>query len=118
MTSVKWSILAVTAFALLGVAPLAAANKNAKPAAAIRSAWRQETLSGKITMVDPDQKLIIVAAPDGVTFDMVVTAKTRIQSGGQTITLKDLTRDTDKTVSVKFTPERRGDVARSIQISG
>jgi hypothetical protein len=29
-----------------------------------------------------------------------------------------MTGDTNKTVSVKFIPERRGDVARSIEIGG
>jgi hypothetical protein len=124
MTSVKWSILAITACALIGAAPLAAASrpaakisKDMKPAAAVRRAWPQETLAGKVTMVDPAKTLVVVATPDGVTYDMVVTAKTRVQSGDQKITLKDLTRDKDKTVSVKFTPERRGDVARSIRIN-
>ena len=47
-----------------------------------------------------------------------ITAKTRIKSGDQPITIKDLTRDMNKAVSAKFTPERRGDVAKSIQING
>jgi hypothetical protein len=125
MIKVKWSILANTACALMSAIPLTAANKpTAKAAkemtsaAGVRSAWPPETLSGKIAMVDPDRKLVVIEAPDGVTFDMVVTTKTRIKSGDQTITIKDLTRDMNKTVSVKFTPERRGDVAKAIQITG
>jgi hypothetical protein len=68
--------------------------------------------------VDPEQNLVVVQTSDGVPFDMVINPKTRIKSGDRGITLKDLTRDMNKTVSVTFTPERRGDVAKSIQISG
>jgi hypothetical protein len=69
-------------------------------------------------MVDPSQKRVIVETPDQVTYSLVINAKTRIKSGNQALTLKDLTQDKNKTVSVRFTPERRGDVAKSIQISG
>jgi hypothetical protein len=69
-------------------------------------------------MVDPAQNLMVVETPNGVPFDMVVNSKTRIKSGNQALTLKELTQDSNKTVSVKFIPERRGDVAKSIQIRG
>lgn len=123
MMKVKLSILA-TACALVLAIPLTAANgpatktKNMTAAAATRTAWPPETLSGKITMVEPGQKLVVVETPDGVSFDMVVTAKTRIRAGDRAITLKDLTQDMNKTVSVQFTPERRGDVASLIRIAG
>jgi hypothetical protein len=45
-----------------------------------------------------------------VPFDLVVPAKTRIKSGDQAITTRDLTQDMNKAVSVIFTPERRGEV--------
>lgn len=35
-----------------------------------------------------------------------------------TLKLKGLTQDMNKGISVNFTPERRGDVAKSIRISG
>ncbi|MGO9257206.1 MAG: hypothetical protein ACLQU1_13010 [Bryobacteraceae bacterium] len=126
---VDLSFLAGTACALLLAVPLTAANgpaaktnnntnKNMTAATAIRSAWPPETLSGKISMVDPDRKMVVVETPDGIPFDMVLTARTRIKSGDRAITLKELTGDMNKAVSVKFTPERRGDVARSIEIGG
>lgn len=122
---VQLSILATTVCALAVAFPLSAANgptaktnKNMTTSATMRSAWPPETISGKITMVNPDRKLVIVEPPSGVPFDMVVTSKTRIKSGNQSVALKDLTQDVNKTVSVKFTPERRGDVANSIQIGG
>jgi hypothetical protein len=69
-------------------------------------------------MVDPARKMVVVTTPDGTPFDMVLTSRTRIKSGDQAVTLNQLTGDKDKSVSVRFTPERRGDVARSIRISG
>ena len=124
---VDLSFLASTACALWLAIPLTAANapaadannrKNMTAATATRSAWPPDTLSGKISMVDPDRKLVVVETPDGIPFDLVLTTRTRIKSGDRAITLKDLTGDTNKTVSVKFIPERRGDVARSIEIGG
>ena len=117
--------LAGAACALLLAIPLIAAdkpatktNKKTTATAVRRTAWKPETLSGKIMKVDPDQKLVVVQTNDGVPFDMRVTARTRIKSGDREVGLKDLTQDTNKTVSVKFTPERRGDIARSIQLNG
>jgi len=123
---VKSSLAATASALLLAALPLAVASATAAKtthskttAASVgRSAWRPETMSGKIAKVDPGQKLLVIETPDRVPFDMLVTARTRIQSGGQTIALKDLTRDTNKMVSVKFIPERRGDVAKSIQLNG
>jgi hypothetical protein len=124
---VKLSILATTTCALLLAFPLAAANgpaaktntsKHMTKTAVMRSAWAPETLSGKIAMVDPAQNLMVVELPNGVPFDMVVASKTRIKSGNQALTLKEPTQDSNKTVSVRFIPERRGDVAKSIQIGG
>lgn len=125
MTKVMHTFLAGASCALLLTIPLAAADstaakvqKNATKAAAARSVWPQETLSGRITMVDPDQKLVVVQTEDGVPYDIDVTARTLIESGDHLIALKDLTQDVNQTVSVTFIPERRGDVARKIQIQG
>jgi hypothetical protein len=122
---VKLSMLATMACALTMAIPLGAGsrpaektNKNMTKTAAMRSVWPAETLSGKITMVDPARKLVVVEPSDGVPFDMVVTANTRIKAGDQAIALKDLTREMNRTVSVRFNPERRGDVATSIHVNG
>ena len=95
-----------------------ASNKKPTKTTAVRSAWPPETLSAKIATVDPDRKLVVLETPDQVTYDMVVNAKTRITSGNQALSLQSLTQDNNKTVSVRFIPERRGDVANSIQIGG
>src|SRR5690348_13698844 len=81
-----------------------------------RSAERlpPETISGKITMVVPDRKLMVVVSPDGVPYDVVVNGATRIKSGSRSVTLQGLEQYQNKNVTIKFIPERRGDVAESI----
>jgi hypothetical protein len=84
----------------------------------IRRSWRPETLTGKITMVDPVKRLVVVKGASEVPFDMIVTPSTRIRSGDQKLKLSDLASQTKKDASVKFVPERRGDVAQSIRVNG
>lgn len=108
----------LTMLTLAGVAcgllamPAVAAHKPAT----VPGAWPAETISGKITMVKPDQKLLVVVSHDGTPYDIVVSRGTRIKSGNQSVTLKVLEQYQDKNVTIKFLPERRGDVAESIRI--
>jgi hypothetical protein len=101
--------------ALAGVActlaPAMAADRT-------RSAWPAETLSGTIEMVDPGQKLVVVEGPYKALFDMVVTPETRIKAGHRVLRIDDLSRYQNQPVSIRFVPERRGDVAQSMEISG
>jgi len=123
MKKVAKLALAGAACALLFVMPSAAANhtvpqqKNAVKSQAMRAAWPPETLSGKIAMVDPAQRLLVITN-DGVPFDMVITPRTHIRSGDRTLSLKDLKQYQNGNVSLKFVPERRGDVAESIHVNG
>ena len=68
--------------------------------------------------MEPGQKLLVVERADHVPFDMIVTPATHIQAGGKTVRMNELVNDKDKPVSVRFVPERRGDVAQSIRITG
>ena len=95
-----------------------AATHNQKAPTAERTEWPAETLSGTIMMVNPIDHLVVVKTAGGVPFDMVVTPHTKIESGAQSVTLQDLSSDINKSVSVRFRPEGRGDVARTIQING
>lgn len=116
--------LSAASCAFLLAVPVMAANKPAvathKTSAkhTARSTWPAESLSGRIVMVNPTLNLAVVKGPDGTPFDIIVTPSTRIASGGQTLKLSDLSSDTNKNVSVKFVPERKGNVARSIQLNG
>lgn len=100
--------------------PLVAASASStnKGKMAMRSAWPAEALSGTITMVDPALGTVVVRTSGGLPFDMVVTKNTRIELGNRTITPQDLQQDTNPNVSVRFVPERRGDVARTTQLNG
>jgi hypothetical protein len=116
----KSSIWAVTVCAILAALPLVAANSatttGKKPVTATRKAWPSETIDGTISMVSPDRKLVIIQTSSGVPFDLRVTPATRIESGSQSLKITDLQRDVTQGVSVKFVPERSGDIARSIRL--
>jgi hypothetical protein len=121
-----WIALEVAVCACLLATVGAAADKpaanshrvEATEAKPLREAWPTETLSGKIMMVDAAKKLVIVTTPDGVPFDMQVTPRTHILLGGQKLTFENLNQDLQKRVSIHFVPERAGDIARSIQVTG
>ena len=107
-------LLGVVVCWLTFLVPALAAQK-AKTA---RSAWQPETLNGKIVSVDLAQKLVVVKDVTGVPFDMRVTASTRILANGQGLKLDGLKADAGKSVSVRFTPERSGNIAQSIRVAG
>lgn len=83
----------------------------------MQRAWTPQTLSGRIMMVDPAARLVVVKGPDGVPFDIRVTAATHIREGSQTLNLPQLSAQTHKEVSVRFIPERTGDIAQTIRIA-
>lgn len=117
---INLAIVAAAASVLLPAIPLTAADslsaKTTNKTMAVRSVWPPETLSGQITMIDPARNLVVVQTPDGVPFDLVVTGTTRIESGRQAVSFQDLKQDTNQPVTVKFVPERSGDIARTIRI--
>lgn len=104
---------ATLAFVL--AAPSVAAQKQS--AHQDEGVWPAETISGTISMVEPGQKVVVIKN-DNVPFDMVVTRKTRIMAGNQSVRLDDLSKYQNKNVSVHFVPEGRGDIAQSIKING
>jgi len=110
------SVLAAAGGTVLLAVSLSAANVPAK--ANQQKMWPSESISGTIMIVKPSENLVVVQTSDGVPFDMVITPRTRIQSGDQSVTLNNLSQDINKNISVRFTPEGRGDVARSIQVTG
>jgi hypothetical protein len=73
---------------------------------------------GAIEMVDAAQKLVVVQTAGGASFDLKIGRQTRIENGKRRASLGNLAPDVNQTVTVTFTPERRGDVARWIRIGG
>ena len=82
----------------------------------IPEAWPPETLMGTIVMVDPAAKLVVIQDRSGIPYDLQITPSTHVFSGNQRLDLRDLSMKTNDNVSVRFIPERRGDVAKSIQV--
>jgi hypothetical protein len=113
------SVLGIVACAAFLALPLVA-GQNAAPATghSSRSALPAETLSGTITMVDSALHLVVVKDASGVPFDIMVTHNTRIMSGGQRLNLSALNSDINREVTLRFVPEGRGDIARSVQVKG
>lgn len=120
------NLLGGIACAALCALPLPASDQPAQTTrhAATKSdqgiprAWPAETLTGTITMVEPERHLVVIRDASGTPFDIVAMDATRITSGSQRLTLGDLSSDLDKNVTLRFVPERRGDIARSIQLHG
>ena len=127
MMKTMWSSLSLIACASMLTATATAVEKSKAKAEAsatkattvktVRTAWPPETLAGRIMMVIPAKNLVIVKGSDGVPFDMRVTTATRIESGDHEIALKNLIVDMQKGVSVRYVPERAGDIARTIQVT-
>jgi len=91
-----------------------AKEEAAKPKAA---AVKAETISGTITTVAADKKLVIVTGSSGIPFNFKVTGATRIKIGGQKAKLADLSGQTGKSASVKFLPEKKaGNIAQTIEV--
>ncbi len=123
---IMWSMLGAAACALLLSVPATAAVKSAPAvhktatmaAKKARSAWPAESLSGKIAMVNTAEHRVVVMDASGTPFDLIVTPSTRIWSGDHSLKLNDLASRTKEGTSVHFVPERKGDVAESIQVTG
>jgi len=107
------SNLAGAAVALVLTVPAMATGK----AAAAQNSWPAESLSGKLELVEPGQRVVVVESADKVPYDIVVTPRTRIKAGDRVVGLKDLAQYQNKDVTVRFVPEGRGDMGRAINIT-
>ncbi len=76
-----------------------------------------ETLSGSIMMVQPEKKILIVKSAAGVPYNFLVTPTTRITAQNQRLKLADLASRQDQRVTVRFVPTRRGNIARSVELT-
>ena len=77
-----------------------------------------ESLSGTVQMVVTDQNLLVVQGPSGVPYDLKVTPKTVILIGDKRGTLDALSGLVGKSVAVGFTPQRDGNIATSVEVTG
>ena len=68
-------------------------------------------------MVLPKKGLVVVRDSQGVPYDFEVGHSTRIVAGNEPLKLADLASRTSSSVSIRFIPERKGDVAESIKLA-
>lgn len=90
-----------------------AENLTAKYAAGVQS------LSGTISMVEAQQKVVVVTDSNGTPFNIMVGKGTKIEVSGKKGTLDDLSSQTSQQVSVKYRDRLdKGLTAVSIEVGG
>ncbi|MGH9445678.1 MAG: hypothetical protein ACRD3O_08130, partial [Terriglobia bacterium] len=91
----------------------AAANPEARYQAGVH------TLSGTLSTVDPNSKLLVITNSNGIPFDFVVTHFTRIDVNGKRGNLSALADQANQQVTVRYRDGlRRGLMAQSVQLGG
>lgn len=109
----------VLGFSMIGCASLAWAgtttpSKSSAEHNATVTRWAAQELKGTISMVDPQQDLVVVKDATGTPFDLRIGRSTRIDSGTQVVQLSQLSKN--ESVSIRYIPEATGDFARTIQV--
>lgn len=116
--SILTALMAVAMVSIPATCATATAAKASKTAQQTdHQMWPAENLSGTISMVDPALRLVVVQDSNGVPYDIVVDRHTHIKSANGMLTLNDLKSDLNRSVTLKFVPESRGDVAEAINVS-
>jgi hypothetical protein len=96
----------------------AAADSTAKPKHHSMAMAASETVSGTLSTVDADKKLVVVSSSSGVPYDFTVSGGTKITVGGTKAKLADLSGATSKQATVTFVAEKKkGNMARSIEVT-
>jgi len=93
---------------------LAASTTKTVQRHTIPTRWQAQDLKGTVSMVDPQQDLVVVRDSSGTPFDLRVQPSTRILNGQSRLNLSQLSQN--ESVDVKFIPEARGDMARQIEV--
>lgn len=116
--------MAITVSAMMSAPALFAATKTTtapnqattagQPAQPQAQRWPAENLKGTVSMVDPNMDLIVVRDSSGVPFDFKIAQTTRIDAGQQREHLSQLAPQ--QSVTVRFVPESKGDIARTIEV--
>lgn len=117
MKRVVLSLLALLLLAFFAASVIVAQESAAEEKPAAAKAPKAETISGTLSMVVADKKLVVLTGAQGVTYNFKVTGATRITVGGQKAKFDELAAQTKKSASVKFLPLRSGNVAQSIEVS-
>ena len=100
--------------ALPAVTAKAATTTKTVARHAIPTRWQAQQLKGTISMVDPQQDLLVVRDPSGTPFDLQVHRSTHILQGRSSVKLSQLSKN--ESVSIRYIPEARGDIAQRIEV--
>ena len=92
----------------------AASTTKAVTQRTVPTRWQAQDLKGTVSMVDPQQHLLVVRDSSGVPFDISVQPSTHIVAGQQPVRLSQLAKN--QSVDVHFIPEARGDIGRQIEV--
>lgn len=110
------TLLVVVLFAAAwAVAQEKAAETKAEEKTEKAPAVKAETISGTISMVKAEQKLVVVTS-NNIPYTFQVTGGTRIIIGGKRSKLADLEGQSGKSASVTFLPLHSGNRAQKIEV--
>ena len=116
------ALFLIVSFTVLGAVQVASAkeNTNSKSENTRMSMWdsfKPETLMGKISIIEPGKKAVFLSAANGVSYQFLVTPKTRIQVAGAKTTIAQLADQANEHATVVFVARPQGDFAHSITVS-
>lgn len=114
----KLVLLLIIPFALLLSVQTATAQEKTTPAEKNWNAYRAETMSGTISMVEPGTKSVFVKGSGDVSYKFLVTEKTKIEIEGSKASIEELGNQSNKQVTITFVARRNGNIAQSISVSG
>lgn len=77
---------------------------------------KQETISGTLTIVSAENKVIYVKSAEGITYDFQIGPATKITAADQKLKLSDLTGDVGKSIEVVFRPLKTGNTAITVEL--
>jgi hypothetical protein len=118
----KLALFLIVTFTVLGAVQVASARENTKSKSentgmSMWDSFKPETLKGKISIIEPGKKAVFLSAANGVSYQFLVTPKTRIQVAGAKTTIAQLADQANEHATVVFVARPQGDFARSITVS-
>ena len=82
-----------------------------------RTLGKQETLTGSITAVDPQTKILTVTGSNGTPYEFRIAGNAKITIDGHLATLVDLTAHINGMASIEFVPTSTGNFVHSIELN-
>lgn len=118
------ALASIMAFALTTVAQSLPKPANvATPVAQMqggepgRMLGKQETLTGSVTAVDPQTKILTVTGENGTPYEFRIAHNARITIDGRPATVVDLAAHLNAAASVEFVPTTTGNFVHSIELN-